>query len=361
MKRGPQDCAPWPETALSPRPSVIAAALASVLGVAASAAADTWTVVPTMSLSAIYDDNLFFTDARLGAAGLMAGSAVSVEYRPSTRFSMLGRAGLDSEYFGEPQVSNWAARRNAGLTARYRLGAFTSVSLSGNYALSAYAGELVPTAGVDFGRRAAESLGGQVEIEHRVNSKIVLRAGYAVQTLQLEGSSAGPRSQLSSDSDITLQLTPHTTLRLQLGPRYLAGSLSAHVAANLERVRPRTQLSFGYERGRSLVFDRTLVIESYAAKLSYRLSRAVTLSASPALFRQWELSTEQRSWHMGGNASYRASRWLTIYANHAYVLQDRGFFIDPRANRPGSPQLSRNTLTAGVTITPRPRREESPR
>ena len=361
MKRGPQGCAPWPETALSPRPSVIAAALAGVLGVAASAAADTWTVVPTMSLSAIYDDNLFFTDARLGAAGLMAGSAVSVEYRPSARFSMLGRAGLDSEYFGEPQVSNWAARRNAGLTARYRLGAFTSVSLSGDYALSAYAGELVPTAGVDYGRRAAESLGGQVEIEHRVNSKIVLRAGYAVQTLQLEGSSAGPRSQLSSDSDITLQLTPHTTLRMQVGPRYLAGALSAHVAATVERARPRTQLSFGYERGRSLVFDRTLVIESYAAKLSFRLSRAVTLSASPALFRQWELSTEQRSWHMGGNASYRASRWLTIYANHAYVLQDRGFFIDPRANRPGSPQLSRNTLTAGVSISPRAGREESPK
>ena len=131
------------EGGLGPRPGMMVAALAGVLGVTASARAGTWTVTPSLSVSAIYDDNLFFNDARLGATGLRAGPALIAEYQGSARFRLLGRAAVDSEYFGDPQVSSWAARRSAGLTARYRLGAHTTASLSGDYALSAYAAEVL--------------------------------------------------------------------------------------------------------------------------------------------------------------------------------------------------------------------------
>ena len=345
------------EGGLGPRPGMMVAALAGVLGVTASARAGTWTVTPSLSVSAIYDDNLFFNDARLGATGLRAGPALIAEYQGSARFRLLGRAAVDSEYFGDPQVSSWAARRSAGLTARYRLGAHTTASLSGDYALSAYAAELVPTVGVEYGRRTAESLGTQVELEHRISSKIVLRLGYAMQALRLEGAGPGPGSQLSSDTELALQVAPHTILRLQAGPNYVTGSLGAHVAANVERTRPRTRLSVAYERGRTLVFDRTLVVESYTARLSYRVSPAINVSASPALFRQWQFAAEQRSWHIGGTVWYRATSRLAAFVNHGYVVQDRGFFINPLTDRRGPPQLSRNSLTAGFIVGPHLREE----
>ena len=344
---------------LGPRPSVIVAALASVLGMAASGSAETWTVVPSLDVGARYDDNLFFNDARRGATGLRAGPALSVEYQPTSRFKLLGRAGLDSEYSGESEASLWAARQSAALTAQYRLGAFTSISLSGEYALTAYAAELIPSVGVEYGRRTGESLGSKLELEHRLSSKVLLRAGGGVLALRLDGSGRGLRTQLSSDTGLVVLITPHTTLAVQFGPRYIAGSLSGHVAGALERTRPRTRLSIGYERGRSLVFDRTLVVESYAARFSYRLSPGLTVSASPALFRQWERSEEQRSWYIEGAASYRARSWLTVFVNHTYVVQHRGLFIEPLTDRPGPASLSRNTLAAGFTLVPRHVPEES--
>jgi hypothetical protein len=338
---------------------MMVAALASVLGMAASGGAETWTVVPSLYVGTIYDDNLFYNDARLGAVGSHAGPALSVEYQPSARLKLLVRGGLDSEYFGEPGASSWAARRNAALTAQYRLGAFTTASLSGEYAVTAYAAELIPSAGVEYGRRTAEGLRSKLELEHHVSSKIVLRAGCGVQALRLEGSDRGLESQVSPTTDLVLLVAPHTALTVQVGPRYLAGSFSAYVAGTLERTRPRTRLSVGYERGRSLVFDRTLVIESYAARFFYRLSPALSVSASPALYRQWERSEEQRSWRIEAAALYRARSWLTVFLNHAYLVQDRGLFMDPLTDRRGPRQLSRNTLTAGFTLSPRQVREES--
>jgi hypothetical protein len=351
MGLGPEGCAFRPETMLGPRPSMMVAALASVLGMAANGRAETWTVVPSLYVGARYDDNLFFNNARLGAAGLRAGPALSVEYQPTVRLKLLGRAGLDSEYSTESEASRWPARQNAALTARYRLGAFTSVSLSGEYARTAYAAELIPSVGVEYGRRTGESLGSKLELEHRVSSKIVLRAGGGVLALRLEGSGRGLRSQLSSDAGLVFLVTPHTRLAVQVGPRYLAGSLSGYVSGALERTRPRTRLFVGYERGRSLVFDRTLVIESYAARLSYRLSPGLTVSTSPALFRQWEHSEEQRSWRIEGAALYRARSWLTVFVNHTYVLQ-RGLFIEPLTDPGGPPRLSRNILAAGFSLMP---------
>ena len=213
--------------------------------------------------------------------------------------------------------------------------------------------------GVEYGRRAAESFGSRLELEHRVNSKIVLRAGYGVQSLQLERSGLGLRSQLSSDADLVFRVAPHTTLRMQVGPRYIEGSFSAHVAGSLERTRPRTRLSIGYERGRNLAFDRTLVVESYAAGFSYRLSPALNVSVSPALFRQWEFSREQRLWHVEGSASYRARSWLGVFVSYAYVLEDRGLFVDPLTLRRQPSPLWRNTLIAGLTLVPYHVRKES--
>ena len=338
---------------------MMVAALAGVLGMAANARAQTWTVIPSLSVGATYDDNLFFDADRLGGVGLRGGPALSVACQPTARFKLLGRVGLDSEYFGDPKTSSWAARRNAGLSASYQLGEFTTATLSGDYALSAYAAELIPSVGVEFGRRAADSFGSRLELEHRVSSNIVLRAGYGVQSLELERSGRGLRSQLSSDADLVFRVAPHTTLRMQVGPRYIEGSFSAHVAGSLERTRPRTRLSIGYERGRNLAFDRTLVVESYAAGFSYRLLPALDVSVSPAMFRQWEFARERRSWHVGGSASYRVRSWLAAFVSHAYVLEDRGLFVDPLTLRRQPSRLWRNTLTAGFTLVPYHVREES--
>ena len=77
------------------------------------------------------------------------------------------------------------------------MGAFTTASLSAEYAETAYAAELIPSAGVEYGRRTAEGLRSKLELERRVSSKVALRAGCGVQALRLEGSGRGLESQFT--------------------------------------------------------------------------------------------------------------------------------------------------------------------
>jgi len=332
------------------------AALA-VLSVATNGNAGGFTVIPSLSVGAMYDDNIFFNPARLYGAGLRAAPALSVEYQPTARLSLFGRAGLDSEYFGDSQADSGAARRNASLTASYRVGPRTTASVAADYAFSAYAAELLPAVGIEYGRRTAESFGGRLELAQRIGRQITLRAGYGVQSYQLERSGRGLRSQLTPDVNVALQVAPRTTLNLQAGPRFFAGAVSGYGAATLERVVPRGRVSLGYARGRSLAFDRTILVESYTARVSLQLSPALRVTASPSLFRQWEHATEHRTWQVQEVASYRTHSWMALFVSHAYVLEDR----DPLRVSPGVNQLERNTLSAGFTLMPHQATEASKR
>jgi hypothetical protein len=326
----------------------IMAALA-VLSVATSGHAGGFTVIPSLSVGAMYDDNLFFNSARIYGAGLRAAPSLSVEYQPTAQFSLFARGGLDSEYFGDPEVDSGAARRNASVNASYRFGPRTTASAAADYAFSAYASELLPAVGIEYGRRTAESFGGRLELAQRISRQITLRAGYGVQSYQLERSGRGVRSQLTPDVNVAFQLAPRTTLNLQAGPRFFAGAVSGFGSATLERIVPRGRVSLAYARGRSLAFDRTMLVESYTARVSFKLSPALSVTASPSLFRQWEHAAEHRTWHLQEVASYRANSWMSLFVGHAYVLEDR----DPLRVFPGVNQLERNTLSAGVTLMPR--------
>lgn len=346
------DCRASRPTPFGLRKHVATTALAATLGSAGMVRAERWTAVPSLSVSASYDDNLLMTDPARRAVGLRVGPALVVGYQPTARLMFMARAGSDSEYFGDPQVTRWAAGRTASLMGRYQIGANTSASVGGQYTLTSHPGELLPHAGLDYGRRRAESLSAELAIDHRVGPRLTLRGGYTVQSVRLEGGGRGLGSQLANDTSLVLRVAPHTTLTLRAGPRYLERSLSAHVGADLERALARARVSVGYHRGRNLSFDRVMLTESYTGRLSYELSRTLAVNASPAVYRHWVGSDPHRSWRLGAEASWRASPLVTARAAYDFSVQDRGLFIGDIFRQSGARQLSRHSAVVGITVMP---------
>lgn len=352
------DCRAGRPIQLGRRKRVVTCALAATLAPAGVLRAERWTTVPSLSLMATYDDNVFMTDVARRAVGLRLAPALTVGYQPSARLVFTARAGLDSEYFGDPAVTRWAAGRTASLTGRYQMRANTAASFNAQYTLTSHPSELLPDIGLDYGRRMAEALSAELGIEHRVGPKLTLRGGYTVQVVRLEGGRRGLTSQLANDTSFVLMVGPHTTLTLRVGPRWVERSLSAHVGADLERALERARISIGYQRGRTLSFDRAMLTESYTSRLSYALSRTLSIDASPAVYRHWVGSDPHRSWRLGAGASWRASRMVTARAAYDFSVQDRGLFVtDVFAT--GAPQLSRHSAVVGITVTPS-RKESQP-
>jgi hypothetical protein len=344
----------WRRTRLCSRAGIATASVAALLGVASTAHAQRWTVVPSVSVSAVYDDNLFLTETARAAAGVRVGPGVLMRYQPSPRAIFEGRTDMLGEYFGDPQVSRLAANRTAVLTGRFRLGPKTTAALTGQYLLTSYPGELVPTAGLSYGRRSAEGMGGLFIIERQFSPKVTFRLGYGVHVVRLARETHGLSSELSGDTSFVFKVAPHTDFTFKVAPRYFHSSLNPGVGVSVEHTLERARVSLTYDRGRNLVYDRGILIESYSGRLSYRLSEALSVEASPGLYRYWEFADERRSWRVSAQVSHRVSRMLQAYAGYDYGLQDARLLTTARASVPmvsGRP-LARNAIVLGLTMTP---------
>ena len=336
------------------RTRLAATTAAVVSGLGGTAHAEGLTVVPSVTIAGVYDDNLFLTSpstARSGL-GLRVGPGLSWRYQPNARLLLDGRADVLGEYFGDPVVNRLAANRSAVANAHLRLGEKTGASVSAQYVYTSDPGELVRLAGLSYGRRAAEGMGIAVGLERRFAPKFTLRLGYHLNLMRLQRDRLGSASELASDTSFVFRVGPATRVTFTVGPRYFDGSWNPRGGVTAEHSRERARFSLTYDRGRSVVYDRALLIETYSGRFSYRLSRDTSVELSPGLYRYWEFENERRAWRLSSQVSRRLGRAVQAYVSYDHALQDSRLLDDLRTRRSDRQALARNVVVAGLRLTP---------
>ena len=160
------------------RVTAAAAAVALATGGLTPAAAQTRkSVVPSLSIAHVYDDNLF-ADVE-GSAGQMLQIRPSLEGSyESPRLTLLSLYSFDMLRSNHGDLNTFDARRHAFLDTKFRSTPATTVGLSARYDRSETTGELEFDTGILGPRQTAERWQVAPNVAHRLGPRTVLTGGY---------------------------------------------------------------------------------------------------------------------------------------------------------------------------------------
>jgi hypothetical protein len=372
--------------------SLIGAAVAAALAAGPAAAQSRATLVPSLSLGAVYDDNV---NARAnGDAGRMLQLRPSLEADyESPKVTLISLWSFDMQRSNHSLLDALDARRHAMVDSRFRPSSFTTLSVAGRYDRSDSPGDIDFETGTLSRRHFAQRWELSPTIHHRAGARTTLNAVYHWTTEYLEGQNpevmqsarAGLSRQVSTRSTIdvgylgrlfapnrrgpfadvfdrhqshaalvgwTQQLTPTATLTLQAGPRQTTyRGLDAEVVAALNLNGQRVRWGVDYWHGETIILGEDGPVQIDSANLRYLLtatrrvevglragaSDIVTLDGRDARVYRGSLLG---SWTVAGpftvTASYDAD----------YQIGDirRGFSPDDR--------VLRHVIRVGLTIAP---------
>lgn len=347
-------------------------------------------IIPTFTANAVYDDNITFTSSsRLTGLAWRYMPAFQGTYQASRALAFQGSYSVQGEGFRDsPQLNRVVARQHGALGLTFAADRSTSLSLTGSYLETQTAAELVEQTGLEFGRGPARANGAGLTFERRMTRHGSLRGTYSYQAYAFDQSDVarahnwegGWSQRLSGSSSFYLgyqfqlfgleegrsaasvlaagwsqQLTPRTEVSVRAGPRFSADSTSAYVAASIDRRMRRGRLSAQYARGRYLALVREVFTESVGGAASLQLGRALQVSASPAVYWNWDDDWQSRSFRGSLAVAYAAKPWLSFTGSYHYLIQDDGpeTWADrfARADDPASRAL----VMFGVTLSRRPR------
>jgi hypothetical protein len=308
----------------------------------------------------MYDDNIYFThEDRQHGTAIRFRPGLFGTHRLTRTLSLAGAFSSDVDFFPEhPELNSTFSAKAASLQAQYRLGSATTLVAGGHYTASWNAADLVPYAGLEYGRLFGKSWGLQAGASRRVGGGGSVDLSYSFGSVSYRTEAAPVRAHALSLS-WTQPLSERVSVGLGAGPRYGDdGSLSADGSASLRYRLERGMLSLGYSRGRFAAPGREVDTSGVSASAELRLSRAITVTASPGLFWQDAGAATGRSWRMVAGVGYELSPALTAQLSYQHASQN-DLALAPSG--PRRPWLSRNTFGLNLTASAaRPRRKESP-
>lgn len=382
---------------------VIGVQLAAVAAASAQARME---FIPSVSLFAVYDDNLF---ARVdSAAGQMQQLRPSFEgsYQ-SPRLRMLGLYAFDMQRSNFSSLNTLDARRHALGETRVRMSPFTTLGLTLRYDRSETPGDLDIDTGILGERRAAERLELSPSLARRLTPRTTLTTGYNWTTEHLLDGERGtvhvgrlalardltPRTALTTSyvgryfaeaEAVTVdgtpehyshalllgwerQLAPGTRLALAAGPRTTSyDGLDVEVNAGMSRATPRLRTALDYWHGETIVLGigGPVAVDSVTTRLTWpfrrRMEFGVHLGASDIATLDGREALIYRGTLVG---SWSPSELYTLAATYGLDVQNgtirHPVFLDGDAIFPED-RLRRHVFRVSVTVAPRYRRSILP-
>jgi hypothetical protein len=322
----------------------VGAAAAAVLCAApAGAQGSRYTWRANLTGTAIYDDNVFFErEDPQHATAMRFRPSLTGGYRVSPGLSLDGSYAFDAEYYPDhPELSDMFASQTGSLSGQVQAGALTSFGFGAQFSHSATAADLIAGAGLDLGR-----IQGRAWSLHAGGSRRLSRAGslgldYSMQRVSF-GDVRDSRGH-SVSVNWSHQLTPHTGLTLAAGPRFMDGSTTAEASVSILRRLERGSLSLGYGRSRYAAPGQDVDAESLGATAQLSLSRTVSVSASPGIYRHRYADGETgRSVRVALLGSWEVRPGLSMRAVYQHLRQEG--LPGGRAFLPGAPWFARNLL-----------------
>lgn len=227
----------------------IAAAAAFVLaaGSIGPAAAQTRkSIVPSVSIAHVYDDNIF-ADVE-GSAGQMLQIRPSLEGSwESPRLTLLSLYSFDMLRSNHSDLNTFDARRHAFFDTKFRSTPATTLGISARYDRSETPGELELDTGILGPRRTAERWQVAPNFARRLGPRSVLSGGYDFTREREIDTPSGTLHQ--ARLAISREFTPRTDIVGSYLGRYFDDSLEAHTSHALlggfsREVAPGTRFSF---------------------------------------------------------------------------------------------------------------------
>ena len=266
----------------------ILATLVTLTALSPAAVAQTrFTVVPTLSIAGIYDDNIFAETE--GSAGQMLQLRPTFEgHWESPRLSFISLYSQDMLRSNFSSLNTFDARRHAFLDTKFLKSPLTTLGLTGRYDRSETPGEIDLDTGILGSRQTAQRWQLSPTVVRRISPRAVVTAGYdftreneldtpsgtlhqARFALSREFSSRSalvgtylaryfvdPSDRSTSHSVLggwTREMAPHTHLSVYAGPRvtsYRSG-IKPEISASLRRDTTRIDMRMDYWHGETII------------------------------------------------------------------------------------------------------------
>lgn len=355
--------------------------------------------IPSLSLSTVYDDNLF---ARVeGSAGRILQLRPSVEAsHESATVSLLGLYSFDIQRSNFSSLNTLDARRHALGEARLRTSPLTTVAAAVRYDRSDTPGDIDIDTGVLGDRRQAERLEVTPTLARRLNPRSMVTAGYAWTAERLVDGERGAlhvgrislARELTTRTTLTgsyvgrsfddhvashsshaalvgwnRELAPGTQLTLTAGPKATSyRGLTSELTAGVVRATGRVRLALDYWHGETIVLGipGPVGVDSVTSRATWPVTRRIELGTHAGVSGVSTLDSREStiyrgtlvgSWSPGGRYSIAASYGLDLQRGSlrtATVLDD--------AIGPFDDRVMRQVVRVSMTVAPRYRRSILP-
>jgi hypothetical protein len=365
-----------------------------VAGAPAASAQSSATLIPSVSVSTVHDDNLF-SAASGGSAG-SGGEGIGdflTYIRPSLEgtyesptFNLQSLMSIDLQRsLQHASLNTFDARRHAMFDGRVRTTPSISLGLGARYDRTETAGDLNFDTGILLERRAARRIQLTPSLAYRVVPRTTLTTQYDWTDETLSGGlgiglhaarigvarAVSPLTTLSGrfterlfvgdsvnySSHVAMfgwarEIGPGTNLSLQAGPRLTSyNGISSEVQASFIRRTPRTRFLLDYWLGETIVLGipGPVEVHSAATKMSWAIRRNLEVGTHLAVFNSRTLEESEAM-------VYHASL-VTSWSRQPYILSmsygadlQRG---DIRTHRSGEEEVRRGVFLVRLTIAPR--------
>ncbi len=371
--------------------AALAAAVALALA-ATPALAQTSYVSPSLSVGVAYDDNTTSTSG-------ITDEDMLLRVTPSLEGGWRGPRGtftalhtFDIERYKEnSQFDDFSVRRRTSIDGDYRLSERLDFTGSASTAASDVAGELVPEAGLELGRREARRHAADAEFGYRMTERMTATFGAGWSRDDVEAGTEATTAMGSIgaayaanerhtwtgdyvyrryefngggpiDAHIGLlgwetAMSPRSTLLVQAGPRYTDGETTPEVFVATTYDMLTSSLSFNFARSQSTVLGQAGLADSHSAWVTYiqQFGTNTILQLSPSYSR---LERDDRSVDVARalvEMRYLVSRNLSVRGSYQWSRQDGSLEIL------GPLELTRNVIFVGLTwdFNPQPTPENS--
>ena len=243
--------------------------MAALVGLAAAdaRAQSEVTLVPAVSLTSVYDDNLF--SAPQGVADVVTSLRPSLETRvASPRLTLQGLGYFDVQRStNHPGLNTFDARRHAMVDVRGQVSPALALGMAGRYDRSETPGELNLDSGILLDRQMAHRVQLSPTMSYRSDPRTTVSGRYDWTSERLSGWPGGDLQALHVG--LAREATPRTTLNTRYVGRLFTGEVDAHshslLAGWAREMSPGTNLSV--EAGPRVTSDRGLRAEVLAAWL----------------------------------------------------------------------------------------------
>lgn len=320
------------------------------------------TLTPFVSLSAIYDDNVFLsaTNPKSDTIITLSPGALLNYHSRHTDFDLF-YSFTAAKFTQHENLSDWLDEQHALIGYRHRFTRDLEFGTTATYAETHNPGQLSPQNGLVVGRNRATRTTVNPELSYTLSPKSSMKLSYehSWQHIDTGGrietgtSLAGYTRQLTEHDTLNLLLqnisydfnngsspnstlftagwthdfTRWTSMTLSAGPRYTSGQLTAEILASVGYHSRFTTLSLAYRKTQSVVIGQSELLDTQgiSATLAFTPARNFTFGLSPSYYRNSGSTVDTRSWRLRFYMWYRFAPAWALGLTYNYQHQQGTF------------------------------------